>query len=160
MPDAKLLNIVQDKVFADKRFWPKEDDSDHMTFCNLATIAVAQGIGCHALDSPQNRQPLLADEIYQLFVTTPAVFTPLAMRDSQDRVNAGGLVFAVLPGWKLQESHGHICTLTPGVGDHSGRWNAFTPFCLNLGRPGTCFRRKGVNWAFQFVPEFFVWNQT
>ncbi len=157
--NVDALNAVQDKVFATQEYWPKEGDPDHHTFCNLATIAVAQGVGCQALDSAPGKEPLMADEIYQLFMATPAVFAPLTMRDCQDAVNAGVLVFAALPNWRLQESHGHICTLTTGVGDHSGRWNSFTPFCMNLGRTGTCFRRKGVNWAFQFVPEFFSWNQ-
>lgn len=155
-----MLDAVQDQVFADKQYWPKDDDPDHRTFCNLAAIAVAQGVGCHALDSTQGRQPLMADEMYQLFQALPAVFSPLTLRDCQDRVNAGALVFAALPGHKLQESHGHICTLATGPGDHSGRWNAFTPFCLNLGRVGTCFRRKGVNWAFQTIPDFFAWIPT
>lgn len=152
------LDRAQDEVFADKRYWPKDVDGDHITYCNLAAQAVAQGVGCHALDPGPGRPALLADELYRLFLSKPAVFTPLLMRDCQEIVNAGALVFAVLPHWRLQESHGHICTLTTGPGDHSGRWNAFTPFCMNLGRAGTCFRRKGVNWAFQIVPEFFRWN--
>lgn len=157
MLDIKILDDVQNQVFADKRYWPKDDDPDHRTFCNLATIAVAQGVGCHALDAGEGRPPLMADEIYQLFKTMPAAFLPIAMRNCQKLVNAGGLIFGVLPAHKLQESHGHVCTLATGVGDHSGRWNSFTPFCMNLGRAGTCFRRKGVNWAFQMIPEFFMW---
>ncbi len=158
MIDIKLLNDVQDTVYANLAYWPKEDDPDHKTFCNMATIAVAQGIGCHALDSAQGKEPLTADEIYQLLISNRAVFSPMVMRECQDRVNGGSFIIAILPGYKLRQSHGHLCTLTPGVGDHSGRWNSFTPFCMNLGRAGTCFRKKGVNWAFQVVPLFFAWN--
>ena len=159
MINVDVLNAVQDKVYANLDFWPKADDPDHRTFCNLATLAVAQGVGCHALDAGQGKEPLTADEIYQLVVSTPAVFSPIVMRECQDRVNAGALILAILPGYKLQQAHGHLCTLTTGVGDHSGRWNAFTPYCMNLGRAGTCFRKKGVNWAFQIVPSFFAWIQ-
>lgn len=159
-PDSKLLDSVQDQVFANKKFWPKDDDPDHTTFCNMATIAVAQGVGCHAMDSPQGKEPLTADEIYQLCLTTPAVFLPVTMRECQDQANAGNFLLAILPSYKLRQGHGHLCSLTTGVGDHSGRWNAFTPLCMNLGRAGTCFRRKGINWAFQIIPDFFAWNPT
>lgn len=159
MIDVKLLNDAQDRIYDNLDFWPKEDDPDHKTFCNVATIAVAQGVGCRALDSPVGIEPLTADEIYRLMLSETLLFAPMVMRQCQDRVNAGALMFAILPSWKLQQSHGHICTLTTGMGDHSGRWNTFTPFCMNLGRAGTCFRKKGVNWAFQTVPEIFAWVQ-
>jgi hypothetical protein len=157
MVELKKLDEIQDQVFADKRYWPKDDDPDHKTFCNMATIAIAQGVGCHALDSPPGKEPLMADEIYRLLLSTPAVFHPVTMRDCQQFVNDGHFVLAILPSFKLRQAHGHLCTLTSGVGDHSGRWDAHTPMCMNLGRAGTCFRRKGVNWAFQTIPEFFAW---
>ena len=100
---------------------------------------------------------MTADEIYNLF-RTARIFDPVPMAKCQDLVNQGALIFAVSPSWDLHQGHGHICTLTPGIGDYSGRWKGYTPFCMNLGRTGTCFRQRGVNWAFQIVPEFYRWG--
>ena len=79
------------------------------------------------------------------------------MSKCQTMVNSGVLIFAIAPSWNLHQHSGHICTLTTGVGDYSGNWKMHTPFCMNLGRSGTCFRQRGVNWAFPTVPEFYAW---
>jgi hypothetical protein len=159
MVSVDELNAVQDKVFADQALWPKETDGDHMTFCNVAALHVAQGVGCHDFDPPAGTDPIRADKLYNLFKYSP-LFHQQPMQDCQDLVNKGALILAILPSWVLRQQNGHICTLTSGVGDHSGRWDRFAPFCLNLGRAGTCFRQKGVNWAFQMMPEFYLWRTT
>lgn len=151
------LNAAQDIVFADKRYWPKDIDGDEITYCNTATLAVTLGVGCHALDRASNLEPYTADGLYTLFQNS-GKFAQQPMKVCQKLVNNGALIFAILPSWKLHQGHGHVCTLTPGVGDHSGRWDVFTPLCMNLGRAGTCFRARGVNWAFQMVPEFYSWG--
>jgi len=164
MISPDLLNKVQDEVFSAtnpdgvKTYWPKDEDGDEITYCNLASLAVANGVGCHDFDPAPGMQPLRADEIYNLFRTSK-IFDPKPMAVCQDMVNKGALIFAIAPSWDLHQSAGHICTLTPGVGDFSGRWNLHTPFCMNLGRAGTCFRQRGVNWAFQIVPEFYWWSR-
>ena len=78
------------------------------------------------------------------------------MADAQDLANEGTILVSILPAQKLGQSHGHVNTLTTGQGDYSGKWNCKTPFCMNLGRVGTCFRARGVNWAFQVVPEIYA----
>ncbi len=153
---ADTLNAVQDQVFANKAYWPKEEDGDEITFCNVASLAVANGVECHDFDPMPGAQPLRADEIYHLLVSSK-LFIPTRMAMCQALVNEGNLILAIAPSWNLHQGEGHVCTLTPGVGDFSGRWNSFTPLCMNLGRSGTCSRRRGVNWAFQIVPEFYRW---
>lgn len=150
------LNAAQDAVFNDKAFWPKEEDGDEITSCNLATIAVANKVGCRELDSEPGCESMRADELYH-FLISSKVFIPTRLTACQGLANEGNLVLAIVPSWNLHQNEGHVCTLTTGVGDYSGRWSSFTPFCMNLGRTGTCFRRKGVNWAFQVVPEFYLW---
>lgn len=163
MIDPALLNTVQDEVINRRNadgirvFWPREEDGDEITYCNLAALAVAQGVGCHDLDSQPGKEPMTADAIYNLFRTSK-IFDPKPMAVCQDLVNKGALIFGIAPSWDLHQGHGHICTLTPGIGDYSGRWNMHTPLCMNLGRSGTCFRSKGINWAFQIVPEFYMWG--
>lgn len=154
---ADTLNAAQDQVFANKAYWPKEEDGDEITFCNLATLAVANGVGCHGFDPPEGMIPLRADEIYHVLSSSKA-FIPQRMSMCQALVNEGAFILAILPSWNLHQAEGHICSLTPGVGDFSGRWNSFTPMCMNLGRIGTCFRQKGINWAFQIVPELYLWS--
>lgn len=157
MVDVNALSAAQDTVFADHSVWPTDVDGDEITYCNIASLHVANLVGCHDFDPSKGREPLRADEIYSLFRNS-RVFNPRPMRICQDLVNNGALIFAILPSWELHQHAGHICTLTPGVGDFSGRWNSHTPMCMNLGRAGTCFRRRGVNWAFQMIPEFYVWG--
>lgn len=158
MIDINELNAAQDHIFGDLSLWPKEFDGDERTYCNIASLRVANAVGCHDFDPPEGKDPLLADEVYNLFMKSQT-FIRQRMEDCQNLVNNGYLVFAILPSWELHQNSGHICSLTPGVGDYSGRWKLFTPFCMNLGRSGTCFRRKGVNWAFQRQPEFYLWRQ-
>jgi hypothetical protein len=156
MVNVDDLNAAQDSVFADQTLWPKEQDGDEVTFCNLAALHVANGVGCHEFDTAKTAQPMRADAIYTL-VQSSSAFRRHPLQDCQELVNRGALVLAILPSWHLHQRSGHVCTLTPGVGDHSGRWDMYTPVCMNLGRYGTCFRRKGVNWAFQLVPDFYMW---
>ena len=59
MLDKKLLMEVQDRVFADPKYQPKADGE---TFCNLATLDISHGVGCHLFDLPAGMQPMDADE--------------------------------------------------------------------------------------------------
>lgn len=156
MKDPGLLNRVQDEVFADKALWPKP--GNETSYCNLAALRVAHGVGCHDLDSGA-ADPLTANSLYFLFQRSEK-FLVKPMADCQELVNAGALIFAILPGSKLSQGHGHICTLTPGQATFSGHWNAKAPIAMNLGREGTCFRNKGVNFAFVPQPEFYAWKES
>lgn len=155
MLDKTFLMIVQDKVFADPQYWPEGDE----TFCNLATLAVCQLVGCHAFDPTQGRKPLLADEMYSLMKTSKA-FLQKPMRDAIMLSSEGVFMLAALPSSLLHQNEGHICTLTIGDPVYSGHWNAEAPVAMNLGKKDTCFRSEGVNYAFVPTPEFFAWVPT
>lgn len=155
MKDPKRLIEAQDLTFADKTLWPSEGDT---TYCNLAALRVAHGMGCHDLDG-SGKVPYLANQLYELMRESDR-FLVKVIGDCQELVNAGTLIFAILPGSRLNAVHGHVCTLTPGPMDFSGHWDIKTPLCMNLGRVGTCFRAKGVNWAFQTIPEFYAWKES
>lgn len=157
MVDTTELNAAQDQVFRNKTLWPRTMQGREITFCNLAALDVANAIGCHDFDAPEGHEPLLADQIYEVF-SKSGKFKAKLMDECQSLVNSGALIFAVLPSFKLGHEAGHICSLTTGDGDFSGHWARHTPLVMNLGREGTCFRRKGVNYAFQIPPEFYAWE--
>lgn len=148
--DPKELSAIQDMVFANKAFWPKADGE---TFCNEATQAVLSNLGYFGM------QGMMADAMYA-FVSTSSDWLIKPMADAQALVNIGTVLLSILPSVKLNQADGHVNTLTPGPGDFSGDWNCKTPLCMNLGRTGTCFRMKGINWAFQIIPEIYALKET
>jgi hypothetical protein len=143
--DPKALNDAQDIIFSNPIYQPKDDE----TFCNLATQDVLQRMGYGTLTG------LTADEMYA-YISTSKDWLIKPMADAIALVQEGTVLVAILPAIKLSQSHGHVNTLTPGSPDFSGRWDCKTPLCMNLGRVGTCFRAKGINWAFQVVPEIYA----
>ena len=148
--DPTLLSKVQDIVFANPSYQPQIGE----TFCNVATQDVLLQLGYAALEGKT------ADEMYA-YISTSKDWLIKPMGDVQALANEGTILVAVLPAAKLGQSHGHINTITPAAGeDFSGNWNCKTPFCMNLGRAGTCFRSRGENWAFQVIPEIYALVET
>lgn len=143
--EVQKLNDAQDRVFINKAYWPKDNE----TFCNLATQDVLSKLGYEGFKG------MTADGMY-IHVTTSKEWLIKPMADAQSLVNEGSILIAILPSKKLNQSHGHVNTLTTGPGDFSGVWNCKTPLCMNIGRTGTCFRAKGENWAFTVIPEIYV----
>ena len=144
--DPVQLNQAQDVVFSNPDYQPKADGE---TFCNLATQDVLARLGYNALSGKT------ADEMYAFISTSPDwLIKPIS--DAIALVQEGTILVAILPAIKLDQSHGHVNTLTTGLPDFSGKWNCKTPLCMNLGRLGTCFRAKGENWAFQIRPEMYA----
>ena len=146
MKDPKLLMAAQDKVWSSGLYLPKGDE----TWCNIATNAVLSALGCDLMEG------FTADGMVD-FMRTHQDFLVKPMADCQVLVNEGTILVAGLTGAELKQEHGHVVTLTPGVEDYSGKWDKKTPLCMNLGRAGTCFRAKGLNWAFQIPPGIFAW---
>ena len=144
--DPIQLNEAQDIVFSDPSYKPL---ADGVTFCNLATQDVLNRLGYNALSGKT------ADEMYA-FISTSPDWLIKPMQDAIELVQEGTILVAILPAVKLEQSDGHVNTLTPGSADFSGKWNCKTPLCMNLGRIGTCFRAKGENWAFQIQPEIYA----
>jgi hypothetical protein len=147
--DPVLLAHAQDDVFANKAYWPVDNE----TFCNLATQDVL-----HQMEY-EEMQGMTADQMYE-FISKSKDWLIKPMADAQELVNSGTILVAILPASKLGQSHGHVNTLTPGVSDFSGHWNCKAPSCMNLGRVGTCFRNQGENWAFQVIPEIYALVET
>lgn len=143
--DPRQLSAVQNSVFANQSYWPKHDE----TFCNFATQDVLSQMGYSLMKG------MTADEMYA-FVWTSKDWLIKPIAGTQDLVNGGTILISILPADKLQQSHGHVNTLTPGIQDFSGHWNMKTPVCMNLGRAGTCFRSKGINYAFVPEPEIYA----
>lgn len=156
MRNPETLNKAQDDVFANQTYWPEPANDGEITYCNVATLAVVRGVGCRDLDPGLGGDPLTADQLYARIKGSPR-FLVKPMADCQELVNAGTLILAILPAEKLGQHHGHVCTLTPGESAFSGHWDAKAPAAMNLGRKGTCFRNKGVNYAFVPMPEFYAW---
>lgn len=156
MRDPILLAKAQDAVWESGLYMPHESDAGETTYCNIASQAVARRVGC---DMFNYQTDITADQMYDLMKTSKG-FLVKPMADCQALVNAGTLIFAILPASKLGQSHGHVCTLTPGPEAFSGHWNAKAPSAMNLGRKGTCFRTHGVNFAFVPVPEFYAWTES
>lgn len=148
----KLIK-VQDSVWASGAYMPTYDASGEVTHCNGAVNAV---LGAYDY---KRMSGMVADEM-MAFLRTSGDFRAILMVDAQFRTNMGTVVVAGLDSKQLGQSHGHVCTLTPGEAEWSGHWNAKAPVCLSLGRKGICFRSKGVNWAFVGVPEFYAWVPT
>jgi hypothetical protein len=144
--DPKELSKIQDMVFANPAYQPKVDGE---TFCNTATQDVLRNIGYFALSG------FSADGMYK-YVSASKDWLIKPMADAQALVNVGTVLISILPSVKLNQDHGHVNTLTPGPGDFSGNWNCKTPVCMNIGRAGTCFRIRGINWAFVPIPEIYA----
>lgn len=144
--NVQKLNEAQDQVFANKSYWPKADGE---TFCNVATQDVLVKMGYAALEG------LTADQMYAK-VSTSSDWLIKPIGDAQGLVNVGTILIAILPSVKLGQEHGHVCSLTSGEQGFSGHWNCKVPLVMNLGRPGTCFRQIGVNYAFVPVPEIYA----
>ena len=149
MKNKELLSASQDSVWGSGLYLPKETDGGETTYCNLATTAVLRAMGCTELDG------LTADDMYAC-VKASKNWLIKPMADAQFLVNCGSVLIAILPSSRLGQSHGHVCTLTPGQPDYSGHWDKHTPLCMNLGRKGTCFRSRGINWAFVPEPEIIM----
>ena len=145
MKSVQALNEAQDAVFVNPAYQPKEG----VTFCNVATQDVLARLGYTELNG------LTADDMYA-FVSNSKDWLIKPMVDAQSLVNEGTILIAILPSVKLGQDHGHVNTLTQGSGDYSGKWDCKTPYCMNIGRVGTCFRARGENWAFQIIPEIYA----
>lgn len=143
--DPVQLNEAQNIVFANKAYWPNAGQ----TFCNEATQDVLNRLGYNALNG------MLADIMYKM-IAGASDWKLIAMEDAQAIANAGTILVATLPSYKLGQLDGHICTLTPGQAVDSGHWGAMAPMCMNLGRVGTCFRKIGINYAFIPEPEIYA----
>lgn len=157
MKDPEFLSKVQDTVWND----PRWRATPGVTHCNQAALAVAQGVGCHEFDPPTGGEPYTADQLFLFFQRDSSNFFEKNLEDVQALVNAGSLVFAILPSWILLEAHGHIVSLTPGIPVHSEGIDKDVPVCLNISTAELSSRCVGINFAFPLkraMPRYFAWK--
>lgn len=147
MRNKDLLIQTQDAVWNGGEFMPKNGK----TFCNLATQAVLHAFANYTMDG------MLADQM-MAYIRSSKDWLKKPIGDAQFLVNEGTILVAGLTAAELQQDDGHVCTLTPGdKADFSGHWNSVAPLCLSIGQVKICFRSRGINWAFQPVPNIYAW---
>lgn len=135
---------VYDKAWIDDHPYKPQDG---VTYCNFAVQDVARIMGYKELDHR------LANEIID-FISASKDWSKVEMNGVQQLANSGSLVIAGQYG----EKHGHVAVVRPGLSKWSTKWNCPVPSVMNIGKD--CFISKGVNWAFQDIPLFFVWKES
>lgn len=149
-----LIDAVCD-TYDDVHLLPK----DGVTFCNIACNQIAVKMGCKDLVAKT------ADDIYE-FMIASSQWSEVAMEKAQDLANNGALIFAVASGSMLNQDHGHICVIRPGLVKTSGKWIK-APCVMNIGAQCFIGRAKsgpligmpvGLNEAFVPMPRLFVWR--
>jgi hypothetical protein len=134
---------------------------DGQTFCNVAANRIATAMGCKDLAAKT------ADEICAFVATSPD-WSEIAFDRAQDLANQGSLVFAMASSTMLEQSHGHICAIRPGLPKNSGKWG-LCPSVINIGGVNFLARAKsgpligmpvGLNEAFVPLPKLYAWRPT
>jgi hypothetical protein len=118
-----------------------------VTYCNLAAQDIATAFGCNDFNNK------LANEIID-FVEKSEQWERVPLLQAQDLANQGSLCFAMKKG----DPHGHLCVVRPGLPKLSQKWNMNVPVVCNIGAEN--FIGKGVDYAFQEVPDFYVLKET
>lgn len=122
------------------------DNSKGTTYCNYAAQDMAEKFGIHDFNGK------LANEIIE-FLGTSKDWSEIPLDKAQDMANQGTLIFATL----LNDPHGHICVVRPGVSKTSGHLGT-VPCVMNIGKDN--FISKGLNWAFATMPKLYGWRPT
>lgn len=152
-----LIDAICD-VYDNPDLQPKGD----VTFCNIAVSVVAEAMGCKDLTGK------MADDIMK-FVESSPDWSDIPMEKAQDIANQGSLIIAGLTGAELDQAHGHVVIVRPGLPVYSGKWISKVPRVLNIGAENFLARAKrgplqglpaGVNEAFLPLPKFYVWRQS
>jgi len=146
---AVLIDAICD-AYDEPRYKPEMVDGNLVTHCNEAAYMIAHKIGYTKLDG------MNADQMSDFMATSPD-WQAFEMVYVQRLANQGALVFAILSSKELAQSHGHICTVRPGVVKTSGKWG-FAPAVMNVG--GHNFIAGGVNDAFIPKPKFYALRST
>jgi len=152
-----LIDAICD-VYDNHAYMPTPDG---ITFCNLATTAVAVAMGC------KDFQGKTADEIVA-FISSSEEWSAIPLEKAQDIANQGSLVVAGANAKTLGQAHGHIVVIRPGKPCYSGKWG-LTPRVLNVGAENFLARAKrgpltnqpaGLNEAFVNMPTIWAWRQS
>lgn len=132
---------------------------DNVTFCNVSVWLVAEALGYRTLTGKT------ADDIMK-FIEDNEDWSDVPLEKVQDMANAGSLIIAGLTGKELNQDHGHVVVVRPGIPCYSGKWGK-VPRVLNVGSENFVARAKrgplkgmavGVNESFVPLPKFYVWR--
>ena len=139
---------------------PDYQPKGNITFCNFAVAQVAEAMGCKQLTGK------MADDIMD-FIETSEDWSDVPMEKAQDIANQGTLIVAGLKSTELNQDHGHVVVVRPGLPCYSGKWVAKVPRVLNVGAQNFLARAKrgplvgmavGINESFIPLPKFYVWR--
>lgn len=147
-PDIfKLIDAICD-AYDHKGYLPIADDpttpnNERTTFCNKAVDHVASLLGYSLFGG------LMANEIVLAMRQSPD-WARTEISFAQGWANKGNLVIAGF----IEEPHGHVVVVRPGVESFSVKWDCAVPQCLNIGADFTISR--SLNFAFKDKPEVFM----
>jgi hypothetical protein len=145
---AKNSSLLIDAC-CDARENPNFAPNGDLTFCNEAVAYIADRMGYVAFHG------LLANAMYDL-MDTNSDWLKIDSGVAQYHANNGSLVVAAM---KNNDGHGHVAVVRPGTLTQSNRWKSSqVPRVVNIGKD--VFIDKGVNYAFQEMPDFFVWKES
>ena len=138
------LDIIIDEilyVYENPRYTPH----DGITYCNMAVHYIASQCGFGGFKTTD-----LANDMYDTMIKSDDWIKVEYV--GVHNLNNGMLCIAAQKG----DPHGHIVVLRPGVFVKSAKWEKKVPKCLNIGK--TNFIDKGVNYAFEKPPHYFVYT--
>lgn len=134
------------EAYDDPAFKPRDTSGDGIneTFCNFAVRSIASAVGYHHFPPDA-----MANQMIDFMASSPD-WVEIQMDQAQDSANHGRLIIAT----QKAAGHGHICVVRPGIEAYSSKWERKVPKVINVGK--TNFIARGVNFAFQTVPTFFL----
>lgn len=140
MKDPQILYKLAQQVVANPSLKPLNDGT---TFCNIATQFIAEGMNYKGFNG------LMANQIIDLMSCSDE-WQYVKIDVAQQMANAGTWIIASQRGL----THGHVCTIIPGLAVPAGHWGIDVPVCVNIGK--AVFIGKGINWAFQDPPMLYA----
>lgn len=155
---ANLIGLIDAclDVYDRSDFRPNPDGSTH---CNQAV----QSVGSVAFNYNGFRG-MMADDMVKFLNGNPD-WISIEMAQAQDYANKGSFVVAGLTAADLDQAHGHIVTIRPGLQVDSEHFKGLVPRCVNIGASDFIARGQmgvmtnlpcGINEAFQVMPKFYV----
>lgn len=128
-------------------------DGKKETFCNFSVDHVLARMGYEKMRD--GGKPMMANQMIDFLKRKTEDWEKIGMDKAQVLANAGRVVLAGL----VDEPHGHVVVVRPGLEDVSGNWGgARVPKVSHVG--GTSYIGRGVNYAFKSIPDFWVLKET
>lgn len=98
-------------------------DGKPETFCNRASLFIAQGMGCQTFTAADYANDMIGK------MEIEADWTEDTIARAHAHAMKGGLAFLVLRG----NPHGHLCSISPEPLQDSGSWAQKVPIVANVG---------------------------